>query len=52
MSALYYLLNGYDNPKMKNVNIVSLPKDIQSELDRMIQSTGRSVAASTLDQIN
>ena len=41
MSKLFYLLNGANNPALKRVFFASFPAELQTDMDKLLSSTGR-----------
>lgn len=52
MEELYYILNGYNDPNLKQVFITSLPEEIHPELHRVVQNLQKNVKTMTLGEIH
>ncbi|XP_061339072.1 uncharacterized protein LOC133285806 [Gastrolobium bilobum] len=52
MMQKFYLLNGYNDPSLKNTYVASLPKEIQPELNKMAIAQGKDFTALTMGQIH
>ncbi|KAK1556952.1 hypothetical protein Q3G72_015133 [Acer saccharum] len=52
MSGRYHILGGINDPSLKHVYINSLPSELQDELHRKIESSGRTIPDITLGEIH
>ena len=51
MSGRYHVLGGINDPSLKHVYIKSLPFELQDELQRKIEASGRAIQDITLGEI-
>ncbi|RDX66824.1 hypothetical protein CR513_54368, partial [Mucuna pruriens] len=52
MSQRFYMLNGLNDPSLKNTYVASLPKEIQPELNRMAMAAQKDFSAMTMGEIH
>jgi hypothetical protein len=52
MAQRYYVLNGYNDPSLKNTYVSSLPQELQPEIHRMLATTQRDIKTMSLGQIH
>ncbi|KAI5403929.1 hypothetical protein KIW84_051178 [Lathyrus oleraceus] len=52
MAQRYYVLNGYNDPSLKNTYVSSLPQELQPEIHRMLATTQRDIKTTSLGQIH
>ncbi|KAI5428557.1 hypothetical protein KIW84_033520 [Lathyrus oleraceus] len=52
MAQRYYVLNGYNDPSLKNTYFSSLPQELQPEIHRMLSTTQRDIKTMSLGQID
>ncbi|RDX90393.1 hypothetical protein CR513_27748, partial [Mucuna pruriens] len=52
MSQRFYMLNGLNDPSLKNTYVASLPTEIQPELNRMAMAAQKDFSAMTMGQIH
>ncbi|RDX66831.1 hypothetical protein CR513_54356, partial [Mucuna pruriens] len=52
MSQRFYILNGLNDPSLKNTYVASLPKEIQPELNRMVMAAQKDFSAMTMGEIH
>jgi hypothetical protein len=52
MAQRYYVLNGYNDPSLKNTYVSSLPQELQPEIHRMLATTQRDIQTMSLGQIH
>ncbi|KAI5423648.1 hypothetical protein KIW84_030028 [Lathyrus oleraceus] len=52
MAQRYYVLNGYNDPSLKNTHVSSLPQELQPEIYRMLATTQRDIKTMSLGQIH
>ncbi|KAI5436983.1 hypothetical protein KIW84_023198 [Lathyrus oleraceus] len=52
MAQRYYVLNGYNDPGLKNTYVSSLPQELQLEIHRMLAATQKDIKTMSLGQIH
>ncbi|KAI5428511.1 hypothetical protein KIW84_033480 [Lathyrus oleraceus] len=52
MAHRYYVLNGYNDPSLKNTYASSLPRELQPKIHRMLATTQRDIKTMSLGQIH
>ncbi|CAI8595172.1 unnamed protein product [Vicia faba] len=52
MAQRFYLLNGYNDPSLKNTYVSSLPHELQQEIHRMVATAKKDIATMSLGQIH
>ncbi|CAK8532211.1 unnamed protein product [Lathyrus sativus] len=52
MAQRYYVLNGYNDPSLKNTYISSLPQELQPKIRRMLAITQKNIKTMSLGQIH
>ncbi|KAI5409459.1 hypothetical protein KIW84_055047 [Lathyrus oleraceus] len=52
MAQRYYVLNGYNDPSLKNTYVSPLPQELQPEIHRMLATTQRDIKTMSLGQIH
>ena len=52
MNQRFYLLNGLNDPSLKNTYVVSLPEEIQPELNKMIAAAQMDFSTLYMGQIH
>ncbi|KAI5388964.1 hypothetical protein KIW84_074570 [Lathyrus oleraceus] len=52
MEQRYYVLNGYNDPSLKNTYVSSLPEELQPDIHRMLAATQKDIKTMSLGQIH
>ncbi|CAK8532419.1 unnamed protein product [Lathyrus sativus] len=52
MAHRYYVLNGYNDPILKNTYVSSLPQELKPEIHRMLAKTQKDIKTMSLGQIH
>jgi len=52
MQQRFYLLNGYNDPSLKNTYVSSLPEEVQGEMYRMFNMQNKKITQMTLGEIH
>ncbi|CAK8570045.1 unnamed protein product [Lathyrus sativus] len=52
MAQRYYVLNGYNDPSLKNTYVSSLPQELQPEIHKMLATTQKDIKTMSLSQIH
>lgn len=52
MNQRFYLLNGLNDPSLKNIYVASLPSDIQPKLNRMAMASQKDFKIMIMGQIH
>lgn len=52
MSQRYYVLNGFNDPSLKNIYVCSLPQELQPEIHKMTAAAQKDTKAMSLGQIH
>jgi len=52
MQQRFYLLNGYNDPSLKNTYVSSLPEEVQGEMYRMFNMQNKEITQMTLGEIH
>ncbi|CAK8571216.1 unnamed protein product [Lathyrus sativus] len=52
MAHRYYVLNGYNDPSLKNTYVSSLPQELQPKIHRMLATAQKDIKTMSLGQIH
>ena len=52
MNQRFYLLNGLNDPSLKNTYVASLPEEIQPELNKMVAAAQTDFSTMSMGQIH